>query len=437
MENKKVKFFYKYKLEEKSSLLAVLLILIYFFYGFFSNEISAGAGGYDGDFKLIWSNLQILREGIILNLDNPDYSDSRPPLSYILHILVNPFIDNQESYRSSVFIVSLLVPVLLFFSVKEKFKQINNYLALLIASIITLSPYFRTSSYWGLGENYGLIFCLSSYLIFSNFKKNIQINNLKNNILLIFLLCLNSSLIVYFDQKLVFIPLYIFSFIIFSNYKLDIKFLTLFFYSLFAVPYIYLISLWGSIIPTQASHGRDVGDFFNLYQLGYCITIIAFYIFPFLFCKYLTFKNLKTEILSVKFLSLIITLAFYIIILILFYNFGDLRLEGKGIVHKFLINFVENENLRFYFTVLSFLIGAVIIFIFFEKKNDFIIISYFLTLSIVTFPFYQEYLDPLILLLIFTFFDTKIRLTFKKTYLITIYFFGFLMSANIYYNYII
>ena len=94
MENKKVKFFYKYKLEEKSSLLAVLLILIYFFYGFFSNEISAGAGGYDGDFKLIWSNLQILREGIILNLDNPNYSDSRPPLSYILHILVNPFISS-------------------------------------------------------------------------------------------------------------------------------------------------------------------------------------------------------------------------------------------------------------------------------------------------------------------------------------------------------
>ena len=139
MENKKIKFFYKYKLEEKSSLLAVLLILIFFFQGFFSNEISAGAGGYDGDFKLIWNNLQILREGIILNLNNPDYSDSRPPLSYILHILVNPFIGNQESYRLSVFIVSLLVPVLLFFSVKEKFKQINNYLALLITLIKDLT----------------------------------------------------------------------------------------------------------------------------------------------------------------------------------------------------------------------------------------------------------------------------------------------------------
>ena len=104
--------------------------LSYFIFGFIVGENSAGAGGYDGDFKLIWNNLQILREGIILNLNNPDYSDSRPPLSYILHILVNPFIDNQESYRSSVFIISLLVPVLLFFSVKEKFKQINNYLTI-------------------------------------------------------------------------------------------------------------------------------------------------------------------------------------------------------------------------------------------------------------------------------------------------------------------
>ena len=136
-------------------------------------------------------------------------------------------------------------------------------------------------------------------------------------------------------------------------------------------------------------------------------------------------------------MGLIIALIVYIIILIVFYNYGDLRLEGKGIVHKFLINFLKNENLRFYFTILSFLIGAVIIFIFFEKKNDFIIVSYLLILSIVTFPFYQEYLDPLILLLLFTFFDTKISLTFKKTYLITIYFVGLLLSANIYYNYII
>ena len=73
-----------------------IIILVYFFYGFYSNENSAGAGGYDGDFKTIWNNLLLLKEGIFANLANPLYDDSRPPLSYIIHIYFNPFTYNQE-----------------------------------------------------------------------------------------------------------------------------------------------------------------------------------------------------------------------------------------------------------------------------------------------------------------------------------------------------
>ena len=47
-----------------------IIILIYFFYGFFTNENAAGAGGYNADFKLIWENLTLLKEGIIVNLNN-------------------------------------------------------------------------------------------------------------------------------------------------------------------------------------------------------------------------------------------------------------------------------------------------------------------------------------------------------------------------------
>ena len=82
------------------------IILIYFFYGFYTNENAAGAGGYNGDFKLIWQNLTLLKEGIIVNLNNSNYNDSRPPLSYILHILFNPFIYNVEVFRLSNFLIS-------------------------------------------------------------------------------------------------------------------------------------------------------------------------------------------------------------------------------------------------------------------------------------------------------------------------------------------
>ena len=107
MANKEKK---KINIYDVQFLFLSFLIVIYFFYGFFTNENSAGAGGYNGDFKLIWSNLLLLKEGLLTNISNPEYSDSRSPLSYILHILFNPFIDNEQEFRNSTFIISLIVP---------------------------------------------------------------------------------------------------------------------------------------------------------------------------------------------------------------------------------------------------------------------------------------------------------------------------------------
>ena len=39
----------------------------------------------------LYLNLYLLRGDILSNLDSPLYSDSRPPLSYILHLTLNPF----------------------------------------------------------------------------------------------------------------------------------------------------------------------------------------------------------------------------------------------------------------------------------------------------------------------------------------------------------
>ena len=173
------------------------IILIYFFYGFLTNENAAGAGGYNGDFKLIWQNLILLQEGIIVNLNNYNYSDSRPPLSYILHVLFNPFIYNAEVFRLSNLLISSSIPFLLYFSIKENYSNLDSGLALLLSLTVTLSPYFRTTSFWALGENYGIIFLLLSYLTYTRLKKNLINFTSFNKTLIIFFLCLLSSLIVY------------------------------------------------------------------------------------------------------------------------------------------------------------------------------------------------------------------------------------------------
>ena len=83
-------------------------------------------------------------------------------------------------------------------------------LLILISATICLSPYFRTSSFWGLEENYGIICLLLTFLFLSQFLSN---DNLSwKNYHQLFLTAFFSSLCLYFDQKLVIIPLICFFF---------------------------------------------------------------------------------------------------------------------------------------------------------------------------------------------------------------------------------
>ena len=121
-----------------------------------------------------------------------------------------------------------------------------------------------------------------------------------------------------------------------------------------------------------------------------------------------------------------------------FFNQDSLNIEassGKGLVHKFsFILFKDNFFIREIFIYFSFLISWLIILIFVDKnlKNK-LILLYFFLISIVTLPLMQEYFDPLILLIIFTFFSTKIFINYKNVIVLFFYLSIFLVCSNIYY----
>ena len=431
MENKKKK---EIVLNSAVPIILSLFIFSYYLYGFFVDENSAGAGPYD--FELIWSNLQLLRENIFNNLDSQIYNDSRPPLSYIFHIIFNPFINNKEEFRTTVFLISFSVPVLFFYSIKKKFAHLNNSLILLLSSIVTLSPYFRTTAYWGLGENYGLICLLLTFLFYESIENTKWKNNFISQSIFLYLpLCFFSALFIYFDQKLIFIPAYCFYLILKSKIDFKYKLLTSIYYFTFSLPFIYLIYLWGGIMPPNATDARSFGIMqLHPFHLGYCLSIIAFYIIPLTFFTGFKIQNLPKRIFSSKYLYLSIIFLLYIIILLIFGNFNALPLIGKGVVHKFLELIFENTNIKLLFTLIIFYISAIIIFEYFKYKIELIFVLYFLCLSIFTFPFQQEYLDPLIFLLAFTFFKTELYIKIKSTYVVVFYFLIFLISSNIYYS---
>ena len=111
------------------SVFLVTFAILSYFFGFYLDENSAGAGGYEGDFQPIYNNLQIfLKHDLVTAIAHPNYFDSRPPTSYILHEALNPFAGEEINYRRSVFFISFLIPILLYFCLKQKFKNDENLL---------------------------------------------------------------------------------------------------------------------------------------------------------------------------------------------------------------------------------------------------------------------------------------------------------------------
>ena len=432
MENKKEK---KINIKDAQLLFLSFLILIYFFYGFFTNENSAGAGGYSGDFKLIWSNLLLLKEGLFTNIDNPAYNDSRSPLSYILHIILNPFTENQQEFRNSTFVISLIVPYLLFLSINENFKKLKFSITLLLTLIVTLSPYFRTTAYWSLGENYAIIFLLLSYLFYTKFKNNIDtFSEIKKNFYIL-ILCFLSSIIVYFDLKLVFVPFFVLYLILNLKIKINLKFISLIYFFIFSLPYFYLIFLWQGLIPTSANISRGVGVHLHLFNPIYCLIIIFTSVFPFVFSKKLNLENLKGKIFLKKNIYIFYFFFPYVLISIFFGDFKNLRIEGKGAFHKISLLLFKETTLRLFITIIFFFLSLILILIVFDNLGDRFIILFLVLSSLFIFPFYQEYLDPLMYILIFSFFKSKFEVNnIKFIYFLTFYFFLFSLGAKYYYS---
>ena len=429
------------KLKDNYKILPLILIFFSsssFFLGFYLDENSAGGG--PGDYLHVLSNLQTflnnsIVDGVHLTAthDVETYMSARTPLVYILHKLFNPFAENEILFKRSVFFMSLLVPILFYICLKQKFRKEENLLLLLIASVIFLSPYFRTSSYWALEENFGLITLLFSFIFLNKFLNNT--NNVLMSYLQLFSTIFFSSACLYFDQKLAIIPLICFVQIIFSHKSSKLKIFSFSVYLIFALPFIYLIILWGGIMPPRDVIARGVGNKLFFYHLGYASTIIAFYLLPLLLYKgEKLLKLLEGFFLQRKNYYLISIFFIYLIYLLFFHDYGEMNRMGKGFVHKTAILLFQEIFFQKIFIYFSFFFSWIVILIYLSDslKNK-LILSYFFLLSIVVFPLMQEYFDPLIILMAFTFFDSKFVINYKRSVLLYFYLSILLIFSNLYY----
>jgi len=120
--------------------------------------------------------------------------------------------------------------------------------------------------------------------------------------------------------------------------------------------------------------------------------------------------------------------------LLIFYDYASEVKLGKGFVHKLSMLLFNEIYLQKIFIYFSFFISWIIILIYLNNNfKDKLIIFYFFILSLIIWPILQEYFDPLVMLLGFTFFSSKLILSYKSSILFFLYFSTLLICSNIYY----
>lgn len=421
---------------EKLLYLLSSLILVSFLSGFLIGENSAGAGGYNGDLQHTWKNLQTFKNNSIIDaikitgksnshLSEDNYfQGTRPPLIYIIQSL-NPLIYSKNSFLLNVFLLSIFTYIIFFVVCSVYYKSESKILLISFSCILILSPYFRTSSYWGLEENYAVLTTICTAYFYLKLNNNIFFRKKKY----IFLMILFSSLSVYFDQKFIIVPLLCFLLILKKNLSKKEKIFYTFIYILLSIPMFYLITVWGNFIPKVDAIGRNVTTSFYFENIGYVIPLIGFYLFPFCFVQQNFKINLKVNN-KVK-----ITVLFYLMYFFFFYDLENEIYLGKGFIFK-ISELFDNLFVQKIFLCLSIIFGVIIIDNYI-KNNKFSlwIIGYLIILSIFIWPFFQEYLDPLLVILILFFSQKRISLNRVNINFILIYFVILLVSSNIYFYY--
>ena len=199
-------------------------------------------------------------------------------------------------------------------------------------------------------------------------------------------------------------------------------------------PILFLFYLWGGILPPVDAVGRGISiHSLNFQHIGYVSSIISFYFLPFILEKNLKlqrFLNINVENKKIIFTSFLI----FIIYFLFFYDLSKEFNFGNGVFFKLSSLLFVSQVYQKIFLAIVFIISLFIILRFLKKDfYNYFILAFLIFSSIIYKPVLQEYFDPLMIILIFTFLSTNFL--FKRFNLMVcyLYFISFLIFSNIYY----
>ena len=319
-------------------------------------------------------------------------------------------------------LISALVPIVFYTSLKKKFKNIDKNYLFLISLIIFLSPFFRSSAVWMTTDNLAILFYILSISKYLSLKKS---NSSKNIILCLIYL----SLAVYIRQY--YIIFFLFFFIKFRNIlSLKKLFIFLLFEILIFLPLIWYYYYFLEINFSGLNTLESATSPFKLNYFKNLLIFLSLYFFYTIPLYTNIFLEIKKNIINYFFFILVLFLIFLSI-----YFTSNLIFDEFG--GGFFVKASRILNRKELFFIASF-VGALLLCKNMNTNN--IIVYICLILAFPTAIIYQKYYDPLLILTIFTITEKDkiseliqmVKINLKFLYL---YFFSFLILCNLYYLY--
>ena len=401
------------------NIIIYIFVIISFIVGFFFQENSSGGAT---DFIHYYNNFKLFYGNNFFDVNWDKYESSSLPLYYfVTYFFYNP----NNLFLIKIF--NLLLSFFCFFIFYQTLKihlKFANSLALLLASSILLSPYFRTSTYWMMEENFPIFMTFLTVYFYLNLKKNF------NNLSLIF--AIFFSVCAFFSRQnyiIISFGLFLLTFD-FKNIFSKKNLLIIFTYVICFSPSIYFFIVWkGLLTPILAEEDRAL--FFYFQNIPYIMNILLIYTVPFIYED-------RKKILIIFNKKKILIISLFIIYLLLFYNFMPSNFGG-GAINKFLFIVSSGFELKYLTLIFSFF-SLILLFILF-RDNKFILIYFVLNILLfctIT-PVWQEYFDPLSLIFILLF-GNKINFSVNSNrfaYFLITYLIIFLTASIVDQNYLL
>ncbi len=375
-------------------LFSVFLLFLSFYY----NEDGTG-GGARGDFEVTFGFILALQENLLS--DPKDWTLVHTPLHFIILSFVTRIISDTDLLRLIFCIFSLSLPLIFFSSLLvSKVENVLKSNFLILSTIILFIPSFRYTSIWANNLITSLFFFILSIYFFKKWEEKKKNFIDRNSLFQIIFLVLATYTRQYFA---VFFFYFLFRYFLIFNFKEFIKIFLICVLS--SLPVLYYTYLFPELLTGQHISLEAI----NYFLLGN-LSIMSITIFPIIMIN-IIYRNIELKKIILPILVSLIT------ILILSLNFEPESWLGGGI--NFMIsNKIFNNNIYFYFT--SFITLTSFIYIFMEKKENFLMLV-ILTFMFFSMQVYQRYYEPMFFIIFFTLIKTNLTNIFLKKFSASIY----------------